>query len=192
MSNHDPISDMLTRIRNASQKRHSTTAIPASKMSRSIAKVLQKEGFINEINEEGEGFKSQLIIGLKYSGKNKFPTIRSMRRVSKPGLRIYKNTKGLPKVLQKEGFINEINEEGEGFKSQLIIGLKYSGKNRFPTIRSMQRVSKPGLRIYKNTKGLPRVLGGLGVAIISTSKGVMSDRDARKQGIGGEVLCYVY
>ena len=133
MSNHDPISDMLTRIRNASQKRHSTTAIPASQMSRSIAK-----------------------------------------------------------VLQKEGFINEINEEGEGFKSQLIIGLKYSGKNRFPTIRSRQRVSKPGLRIYKNTKGLPRVLGGLGVAIISTSKGVMSDRDARKQGIGGEVLCYVY
>ena len=133
MSNHDPISDMLTRIRNASQKRHSTTTVPASKMSRSIAK-----------------------------------------------------------VLQKEGFINEINEEGEGFKSQLIIGLKYSGKNRFPTIRSMQRVSKPGLRIYKNTKGLPRVLGGLGVAIISTSKGIMSDRDARKQGIGGEVLCYVY
>ena len=56
----------------------------------------------------------------------------------------------------------------------------------------MQRVSKPGLRIYKNTRGLPKVLGGPGVAIISTSKGVMSDRDARKQGIGGEVLCYVY
>ena len=56
----------------------------------------------------------------------------------------------------------------------------------------MQRVSKPGLRIYKNTRGLPKVLGGLGVAIISTSRGVMSDRDARKQGVGGEVLCYVY
>ena len=56
----------------------------------------------------------------------------------------------------------------------------------------MQRVSKPGLRIYKNTRQLPKVLGGLGVAIISTSKGVMSDRDARKQGVGGEVLCYVY
>ena len=66
------------------------------------------------------------------------------------------------------------------------------GKHRQPTIRSMQRVSKPGLRIYKNTRGLPKVLGGLGVAIISTSKGVMSDRDARKQGVGGEVLCYVY
>ena len=74
----------------------------------------------------------------------------------------------------------------------LILGLKYSGKNKFPTIRSMQRVSKPGLRIYKNTRALPKVLGGLGVAIISTSNGVMSDRDARKQGIGGEVLCYVY
>ena len=60
------------------------------------------------------------------------------------------------------------------------------------TIRTVQRVSKPGLRIYKNTRQLPKVLGGLGVAIISTSKGVMSDRDARKQGVGGEVLCYVY
>ena len=133
MSNHDPISDMLTRIRNASQKKHPSTAIPASKMSLSIAK-----------------------------------------------------------VLQKEGFIADINEEGEGYKSQIVIGLKYNGKNRFPTIRSMQRVSKPGLRVYKNTKGLPKVLGGLGVAIVSTSKGVLSDRDARKQGIGGEVLCYVY
>ena len=71
MSNHDPISDMLTRIRNASQKKHTTTTIPGSKMSLSIAKVLQKEGFISDINEEGEGYKSQIILGLKYSGKNK-------------------------------------------------------------------------------------------------------------------------
>ena len=133
MSNHVPISDMLTRIRNASQKKHTSTAIPASKMSLSIATVLQKEGFITDINEEGEGYKSQIVLGLKYSGKNKFPTIRTM-----------------------------------------------------------QRVSKHGLREYKNTKDLQKVLGGLGVAIVSTSKGVMSDRDARKQGIGGEVLCYVY
>ena len=132
MANHDPISDMLTRIRNASEKRHEKTKIPASRMSLSIAK-----------------------------------------------------------VLQREGFIAEINEEGEGFKKQLILGLKYTGKHRSPIIRSMQRVSKPGLRIYKNTRALPKVLGGLGVAIISTSKGVMSDRDARKQGVGGEVLCYV-
>tara|TARA_Y100001968_G_scaffold3933_2_gene3469 strand:+ start:10111 stop:10512 length:402 start_codon:yes stop_codon:yes gene_type:complete len=133
MANHDPISDMLTRIRNASQKRHANTRIPSSRMLHSIAK-----------------------------------------------------------VLQKEGFISEISEEGEGISKELVIGLKYSGKHRHPIIRSMQRVSKPGLRIYKNTRGLPRILGGLGVAIVSTSKGVMSDRDARKQGVGGEVLCYVY
>ena len=133
MSNHDPISDMLTRIRNASQKKHTSTSIPASRMILNIAE-----------------------------------------------------------VFQKEGFIADINEEGEGYESKIVLELKYSGKNRFPTIRSMQRVSKPGLRVYKNTKGLPKVLGGLGVAIVSTSKGVMSDRDARKQGIGGEVLCYVY
>ena len=133
MANHDPISDMLTRIRNASEKRHETTRIPASRMSHSIAK-----------------------------------------------------------VLRQEGFISEISEEGEGISKQLILELKYSGKHRHPTIRLLQRVSKPGLRIYKNTRGLPKVLGGLGIAIISTSKGVMSDRDARKQGVGGEVLCYVY
>jgi small subunit ribosomal protein S8 len=74
----------------------------------------------------------------------------------------------------------------------LVLELKYSGKHRQPLIRTVQRVSKPGLRIYKNTRQLPKVLGGLGVAIISTSNGVMSDRDARKQGVGGEVLCYVY
>ena len=133
MPNHDPISDMLTRIRNASEKRHEKTRIPASRMSLSIAK-----------------------------------------------------------VLQQEGFIAEITEEGEGFRKEIILGLKYSGKHRHPIIRSMQRVSKPGLRIYKNTRGLPKILGGLGIAIVSTSKGVMSDRDARKQGVGGEVLCYVY
>jgi small subunit ribosomal protein S8 len=101
-------------------------------------------------------------------------------------------SRSIAKVLHQEGFIAEISEQGEGIRTELVLELKYSGKHRQPTIRSMQRVSKPGLRIYKNTSGLPKVLGGLGVAIISTSKGVMSDRDARKQGVGGEVLCYVY
>ena len=100
--------------------------------------------------------------------------------------------RSIANVLQQEGFIAEISEEGEGVEKQLVLELKYSGKHRQPTIRTVQRVSKPGLRIYKNTRQLPKVLGGLGVAIISTSKGVMSDRDARKQGVGGEVLCYVY
>ena len=133
MANHDPISDMLTRIRNASEKRHQSTKIPASRMARSIAR-----------------------------------------------------------VLQQEGFIADISEDGEGINRKLVLELKYSGKHRQPTIRRVQRVSRPGLRIYKNTRQLPKVLGGLGVAIISTSRGVMSDRDARKQGVGGEVLCYVY
>jgi small subunit ribosomal protein S8 len=133
MANHDPISDMLTRIRNASEKRHQSTKVPASRMAQSIAK-----------------------------------------------------------VLQQEGFIAEITEEGEGVMKHLVLELKYSGKHRQPIIRTVQRVSKPGLRVYKNTRQLPKVLGGLGVAIISTSNGVMSDRDARKQGVGGEVLAYVY
>jgi small subunit ribosomal protein S8 len=101
-------------------------------------------------------------------------------------------SRSIANVLQQEGFIAAINEEGDGVNKQLVLELKYSGKQRQPTIRRVQRVSRPGLRIYKNTRQLPKVLGGLGVAIISTSRGVMSDRDARKQGVGGEVLCYVY
>jgi small subunit ribosomal protein S8 len=99
MANHDPISDMLTRIRNASEKRHERTRIPASKLSRSIANVLQQEGFIATISEEGDGILKELVLELKYSGKHRQPTIRRVQRVSKPGLRIYKNTRQLPKVL---------------------------------------------------------------------------------------------
>jgi small subunit ribosomal protein S8 len=101
-------------------------------------------------------------------------------------------SRSIAKVLQQEGFIAEILEEGEGVKKELILSLKYNGKQRQPTIRNVQRVSKPGLRIYSNRRELPKVLGGLGVAIISTSKGIMSDRDARREGVGGEVLCYIY
>ena len=77
-------------------------------------------------------------------------------------------------------------------RKYLVISLKYKGKNRQPIIRYLKRVSKPGLRVYKNRKELPRVLGGIGIAIISTSSGIMTDREARKRGIGGEVLCFVW
>lgn len=133
MAANDTIADMLTRIRNASLARHQRTEVPSTKMTRSIAKVLSEEGFITE----------------------------------------YK-------------------EVGEGVKKKLVISLKYKGKNRQPIIKSLKRVSKPGLRVYSNRKELPRVLGGIGIAIISTSSGIMTDRDARSQGLGGEVLCYVW
>ncbi len=133
MAANDTIADMLTRIRNACMVRHQTTNVPSTKMTRSIAKVLKEEGFIADYEEVGEGVK-------KY----------------------------------------------------LVVSLKYKGKNRQPIITAMKRVSKPGLRVYKNCKELPRVLGGIGIAIISTSSGIMTDREARRQGIGGEVLCYVW
>ncbi|MEM9949704.1 MAG: 30S ribosomal protein S8, partial [Cyanobacteria bacterium P01_D01_bin.36] len=75
---------------------------------------------------------------------------------------------------------------------KLVIKLKYRGKTRDPIIKNLKRVSRPGLRVYSNRKELPRVLGGIGIAIISTPSGIMTDRDARQQGIGGEVLCYVW
>lgn len=133
MAVNDPIADMLTRIRNANLARHDKTMVPASRMARSIAQVLQSEGFITGFEEEGEGIKKHLVIALKYNSKTKQPVIKMLRRVS-----------------------------------------------------------KPGLRVYANRRELPRVLGGIGIAIVSTSKGIMTDREARKQGVGGEVLCYVW
>jgi small subunit ribosomal protein S8 len=133
MAANDTIADMLTRIRNASLVKHQTTEIPSTKMTRNIAKVLKEEGYIGE----------------------------------------YEDT-------------------GEGINRKLVVSLRYKGKYRQPIVTALKRVSKPGLRVYSNHKDLPKVLGGIGIAIISTSSGIMTDREARKQGLGGEILCYVW
>jgi small subunit ribosomal protein S8 len=100
-----------------------------------------------------------------------------------------KAKEAVAKVLQDEGYITSYSTEGEGAASTLNVELKYF--DGVPVIERIQRASKPGLRIYRGQKDLPKVLGGLGVAIVSTSAGVMSDRQAREKGIGGEVLCIV-
>ena len=92
-------------------------------------------------------------------------------------------------VLKSEGYITDFSTESEGPKKTLTIELKYF--DGAPVIERIERASRPGLRIYRGQEGLPKVLGGLGVAIVSTSAGVMSDRQAREKGIGGEVLCIV-
>ena len=130
MSMSDPISDMLTRIRNAQQADKATLSMPASKVKLAIANVLKEEGYISDYSVSGEGSSRAITIGLKY----------------------------------------------------------YKGR---PVIATIKRVSRPGQRIYKSKSELPKIDGGLGVAIISTSAGVMSDRAARAQGHGGEVLCIV-
>jgi len=100
-----------------------------------------------------------------------------------------KQKQAIAQVLKDEGFINDFSVAENDGKPTLVIKLKYyEGK---PVIDRIKRVSRPGLRIYKGSKELPRVMGGLGIAIISTSAGLMSDRAARKAGHGGEVLCYV-
>ncbi len=126
----DPISDMLTRIRNGLQAEKVSVRVPASKLKRAIAKVLQDEGYIEGVSEAAEGSRAWIEIKLKY-------------------------------------------HDGQ------------------PVIERIQRVSKPGLRVYAGNEKLPRVEGGFGVAIVSTSKGIMSDREARKAHLGGEVLCIV-
>jgi len=97
----------------------------------------------------------------------------------------------LAKVLKAEGYINDYSVREEGKFKVLSIGVKYES-DKLPVIRKIQRASKPGLRVYKKSKNLPKILGGLGIAIVSTSKGLLTDRKARKENVGGEVLCYVY
>jgi small subunit ribosomal protein S8 len=101
-------------------------------------------------------------------------------------------TRNITTVLLEEGFIDTFEELKNGLNSSLLLSLKYSGKERKPLITKIIRVSKPGLRSYSSAKRMPRVLGGFGTAIVSTSKGLMSDKDAREKGIGGELLCYIW
>ena len=133
MTMSDPIADMLTRIRNANTAKHDTVDVPASKMKIAIADILFNEGYITkyDIVEDGN-----------------FKTIR--------------------------------------------ITLKYGVDKNEKVISGLKRISKPGLRVYANSEELPRVLGGLGTAIISTNQGVITDKEARKLQIGGEVLCFIW
>jgi small subunit ribosomal protein S8 len=135
MSMHDPIADMLTRIRNAQLVGHAEVTMPASGLKGAIAKVLKDEGYIDDFA------------------------------------------------------IREKSGENGGAKKELAIALKYYAGR--PVIERLERVSKPGLRVYKGRNDIPRVMNGLGVAIVSTSRGVMTDRKARADGLGGEVLCFV-
>ena len=129
----DTISDMLTRIRNATMVKHQIVQIPVTKMSVAIANILKEEGFI-------VGFENYQ----------------------------------------------------EGNRQYLLLSLKYTGKSRNSVISEIKRVSKPGLRVYANSKELPKVLDNLGIAIMSTSRGVMTNLKAKELGIGGEVLCYIW
>ena len=133
MMMNDPIADMLTRIRNAQVARHDTVTIPASNMKKAIAKILLDEGYIKSVENVNDGLQGSIKITLKY----------------------------------------------------------VNGKQQ-PVIAGLKRISKPGLRVYAKSEELPKVLGGLGIAIISTSKGLMTDKEARKQMIGGEVLAYIW
>lgn len=104
---------------------------------------------------------------------------------------VSKEKKAIAKILKDEGFITDYVIEGEGVKKELTITLKYT-EDGAKVISGLRRISKPGLRVYAAANELPRVLNGLGIAIISTSNGVMTDRDARKQHVGGEVLAYIW
>ena len=103
-----------------------------------------------------------------------------------------KITRNIAQVLLAEGLIDSFEELKNGLNSSLLLSLKYSGKERKPLIEKIQRISKPGLRVYSRARNIPRILGGFGTAIVSTSRGLMTDQQARKEGIGGELLCYIW
>jgi small subunit ribosomal protein S8 len=103
-----------------------------------------------------------------------------------------KITRNIAEVLFAEGLIDSFEELKKGLKSSLILLLKYVGKERTPGILKIQRISKPGLRVYSKAKKLPRILGGFGTAIVSTSLGLMTEKQARKANVGGELLCYIW
>ena len=98
----------------------------------------------------------------------------------------------ITEILKEEGYIEDFEQYSENNKNYLLISLKYTGKSRQPVICKIERVSKPGLRVYSSSKKLPKVLNNLGIAIVSTSKGVMTNLKAKELGIGGEVLCYIW
>ena len=103
-----------------------------------------------------------------------------------------KMSKAIATILKEEGFIEDFEIYTENSYEFLLISLKYKGQSREPVICKIERVSKPGLRVYANAKKLPKILDNLGIAIISTSKGVMTNLKAKELGIGGEVLCYIW
>jgi len=103
-----------------------------------------------------------------------------------------KVTRNIAAVLLSENLIDSFEELQNGLKSSLLLSLKYNGKERTPKIEKIQRISKPGLRVYSGSKKMPRILGGFGTAIVSTSQGLMTDKQARQEGLGGELLCYIW
>lgn len=127
---HDPVSDLLTRIRNAGMARHSQVSIPHSKLKESVARILKSEGYVSDVAVEGGSLRT------------------------------------------------------------IVVSLKYNGRQ--PVIAGLRQISTPGLRRYVRSTEIPRVLGGMGVAIVSTPKGVMTGTEARKANLGGELVCYVW
>ena len=119
--------------------------------------------------------------------------IRNALMVKKPSVEIPSSNmkKAIADILLKEGYVKDVRFEEDGYNGKLVLTLKYTEKNQ-SVISGLERASKPGLRMYSGAATMPKVLGGYGIAIISTNKGIMTDKQAKAQNVGGEVLCYVY
>ncbi len=99
--------------------------------------------------------------------------------------------KAIADIMLKEGYVEDVKTVGEGYAAKIVITLKYAGKKK-SVINALQRVSRPGLRVYADVENMPKVMDGLGIAVLSTNKGVMTDKQAKAANVGGEVLCYIW
>jgi small subunit ribosomal protein S8 len=171
---YDSIGDMMTRLRNATLIQAKEVSIPKSKINLTITQILEKEGWLLYFEDN----KKDIRIGLKYKQM-------TVSTVSKQSFASGFKSK-------KTGFKSKQSKQMVEDPSIVSIVSKQSKQKKVPYMTNLTRISKPGLRIYMKKKESPKVLGGIGIAILSTSLGVMTDRQARAQKIGGEILCSVW
>jgi len=201
---NDPISDMLTRIRNGYKAGHEEVWMPSSKFKIAVAEVLKREGYINDyrVITEQELAKGLQVLDQALERKVIFPALlknRDFDIVDALRKRNFNLTRDVERSLRtikrlfEEMLIEHPKKRGVLKQGILIVKLRYlDGRPPKPAITGVRRVSKPGRHIYARKKQIPRVMAGLGIAILSTSQGVMSDSEARRKGIGGEILAYVW
>ena len=216
---NDTISDMLTRIRNANLIKSKKVSIPFTRISHQICQILEKEGFIKSFKVK---YSKEVYLYLKYKRKGKKPGTINLRRISKgkqgnkPGTtNLQQISKGEQGKKPETTNLQQISKGGQGKKPETtnlrlikksvplygkgkkpgttnLLRIKKPGQGKKQGITNLRRISKPGLRIYANHKEIPKVLGGMGVVIVSTSQGIMTGQEAQVRHIGGELLCSVW
>ncbi|MCS7265670.1 MAG: 30S ribosomal protein S8 [Armatimonadetes bacterium] len=201
---NDPIGDMLTRIKNAYRAGHEEVWMPSSKFKVAVADVLKREGYIADYRliteqELAKGLQildqalERKVVSPPFFKSRDFDLVDALR---KRGFNLNRDVERSIRIIKRlfdERLIDHPKKFGVLKQGILVVKLRYlDGRPPKPAITGIKRVSKPGRHLYAKKREIPRVMAGLGIAILSTSQGVMSDSEARRRGIGGEILAYVW